>query len=129
MNFKLKNMNLTKIEMSLVCLFLFFCLYPILSFYFEPFLYEKILNFISILTFAYIFFAIIIDKNLYLIFSFFTFGMIFSFCNAFMPTEYRDGWALIKNKYNCTIIQKNMRTHEVYWKCNNGIIYVNNHEN
>lgn len=38
-------------------------------------------------------------------------------------------WLLIKNKLNCSIIKKNMHTHEVYWKCNDGIIYVNNHEN
>ena len=40
-----------------------------------------------------------------------------------------DEWLLIKNKLNCSIIKKNMNTHEVYWKCNDEIIYVNNYEN
>lgn len=43
--------------------------------------------------------------------------------------QHHDEWLLIKNKLNCSIIKKNMNTHEVYWKCNDEIIYVNNYEN
>lgn len=126
MKFQLKNM---KIEMSLVCLFLSFFFYPILSFYLEPFLYEKILKSLYLFTFTYIMITIIITKDLYLIPNFLTLSLLLVYCSLFIPMEYKDDWLLIKNKNNCSIIQKNMKTNDVYWKCDDGIIYVNKHEN
>ena len=128
MNFQLKNMHLTKIEISLACLFLLFYLYPFLSFFLEPFLYKKILTSLSFFTFAYIIFAIIVDKNVTLVILFLLFSMMYTYCLVFVPTEYHNDWSLIKNEHECSIIQKNLTTHDVYWKCDNGIIYINKHE-